>query len=78
LNGYFGYHQISIIPEDIYKKTFVIDWGLFIWRVMPFGVKNGPPTFQKIMTKVFKEYMDNVMKIFLEDFTTYSDMKIHL
>jgi hypothetical protein len=57
---------------------FVKDWGVFIWRVMPFGVKNGPPTFQRIMTKAFKKYMDNFMKIFLEDFTTYSDMKIHL
>jgi hypothetical protein len=36
---------------------------------MWFGVKNGPPTYQKVVTKAFKEYLDNFMKIFLDDFT---------
>jgi hypothetical protein len=45
---------------------------------MPFGVKNEPPTYQKAMTKTFKEYLDNFMKIFLDDFTMYSDMESHL
>jgi hypothetical protein len=46
--------------------------------VIPFGVNNGPPTFQKDMTKTFKEYLDVFMKIFLDDFTIYNDMEIHL
>jgi hypothetical protein len=45
LDGYSRYHQISIIPKNIYKATFVIDRGVFIWKVMSFGVKNGPPTY---------------------------------
>jgi hypothetical protein len=45
LDGYSGYHQIFIVQEDKYKTTFVIDWGAFIWNVMPFRVKNGPPTY---------------------------------
>jgi len=45
LDGYLGYHQISIAFKDRYKRTFVIDWGAFVWMVMSFGVKNGPPTF---------------------------------
>jgi len=45
---------------------------------MSFGVKNGPPTYQKAMTKIFKEYLDNFMKIFLNDFIMYSDMESHL
>jgi hypothetical protein len=47
LDGYSGYHQIFIAFEDRYKTTLVIDYGAFVWMVMPFGVKNGPPTFQK-------------------------------
>jgi hypothetical protein len=38
LNGYSGYHQISIVLEDRYKTAFVTDWGAFIWRLMSFGV----------------------------------------
>jgi hypothetical protein len=45
LNGYLGYHQILITPKDRYKTTFVIDWGAFIWKLMSFGVKIGPPTY---------------------------------
>ncbi len=55
LDGYLGYHQIYIAFKDRYKKTFVIDWGTFVWMVMPFGVKNGPPTFQKVVCRAFKE-----------------------
>jgi hypothetical protein len=78
LNGYSGYHQISIALEDRYKTTFVTDWGAFIWKVMPFGVKNGPPTYQRVVTKTFREYLDSFMKIILHDFIVYNDMESHL
>jgi hypothetical protein len=43
-----------------------------------FGVKNAPPTYQKVVTKAFREYIDLFMKIFLENFIIFSDMSIHL
>ncbi len=55
-----------------------MDWGAFIWTLMPFGVKIGPLTYQKIVTKTFKYYLENFMKIFLDDFIVYSDMESHL
>jgi hypothetical protein len=36
---------------------------------MSFGAKNGPPTYQRVVTKTFKDYLDNFMKIFLDNFT---------
>jgi len=45
---------------------------------MPFGVKNGPPTFQRAINKAFINYLDQFMKIFLDDFIIYSDMENHL
>jgi hypothetical protein len=44
---------------------------------MPFGMKNGPPTYQRVVSKAFKDYLDKFMKIILDDFTMYSDMDIH-
>jgi hypothetical protein len=38
LDGYSRYHQISIAMEDIYKTTFVTNWGAFVWKVMPFEI----------------------------------------
>jgi hypothetical protein len=47
--------------------------------VVPFGVKNGPPTLQRIINKAVKKYsLDQFMKIFLDDSTIYSDMESHL
>jgi hypothetical protein len=46
--------------------------------VIPFGVKNGPPTFQRTINKAFRNYLDQFMKIFLDDFIVYSDMENHL
>jgi hypothetical protein len=43
-----------------------------------FGIKNGPLTYQRIIIKAFKEYLDNFMKIFLDDFIVYNDMDNHL
>jgi hypothetical protein len=45
---------------------------------MPFGVKNGPPTYQKVVTKALREYLDSFMKISLDDFMVYSDTESHL
>jgi hypothetical protein len=45
---------------------------------MPFGVKNEPPTYQRVGTKAFCEYIDVFMKIFLDDFIIFNDRSIHL
>ena len=45
LNGYFGYNQISVAPEDQEKTTFTCPFGTFSFRRMPFGLCNDPCTF---------------------------------
>jgi hypothetical protein len=72
LDGYLGYHEISIAPKDRYKTTFVTNWGVFIWKVMLFGIENEPST------KTFKEDLDSFMKMFLDYFIVYNDMDNHL
>ncbi len=49
-----------------------------MWVMMPFGVRNGSPTYQKVVTKVFCEYINIFMKIFLNDFTIFNDILIDL
>ncbi len=51
--------------------------GAFTWVGMLFGVKNGLPTYQMVVSRIFKDYLDKFMKIFLNDFTMYSDMDIN-
>jgi hypothetical protein len=58
--------------------AFVTNWGAFVWVVMPFGVKNGPPTYQRVVTKAFREYINLFMKKQLDDFIVFSDLSTHL
>ena len=45
LDGYSGYNQIPIAPEDQDKTTFTCPFGTFAYRRMPFGLCNAPITF---------------------------------
>jgi hypothetical protein len=46
LDGYSGYNQIIINPEDQEKTTFTCLFGTYAYRKMPFGLCNAPTTFQ--------------------------------
>jgi hypothetical protein len=41
---------------------------------MSFGVKNGPPTYQRVVTKTFKEYLKSFLKIFLDDMKIFLNL----
>jgi hypothetical protein len=45
---------------------------------MPFGVKNQPPIFQRVVSRAFRNYLDKFMKIILDDFIVHNDIYIHL
>nr|GEW33207.1 DNA-directed DNA polymerase [Tanacetum cinerariifolium] len=47
LDGFSGYFQIPIDPQDQEKTTFTCPYGTFAYRRMPFGLCNAPGTFQR-------------------------------
>ena len=71
LDGYSGYNQIAITPEDQEKTTFTCPYGTFSFRRMPFGLCNAPATFQRCMMSMFSDLVEEVMEIFMDDFTVY-------
>ena len=62
LDGYSGYNQ---------KTTFTCPYGTFAFRRMPFGLCNAPATFQRCMMSMFSDLVEEVMEIFMDDFTVY-------
>ena len=53
LDGYSGYNQIAIHPDDQEKTTFTCPYGIFIFRRMSFGLYNAPGTFQRCTMTIF-------------------------
>ena len=77
LNGYSGYNQISIAPEDKEKTTFTCPYGTFAFRRMPFGLCNAPATFQRCVMSMFSDLVEEAMEIFMDDFSVYGSSFEH-
>ena len=73
LDGFSGYNQIAIAPEDQEKTTFTCPFGIFAYRRMPFSLCNAPTTFQRCMVSIFSDYVENIIEVFMDDFSVYGD-----
>jgi hypothetical protein len=67
-----GYHQLRIRPEDIPKMAFTCKYGLYEYTVMSFGLTNAPAFFMHLRNKVFMDYLDTFVVIFIDDILVYS------
>ncbi|MCO5572368.1 hypothetical protein L7F22_026121 [Adiantum nelumboides] len=76
-DGYSGYYQICIVEEDKHKTTLITPWGCFAFRVMPFGLTNAPSTFTRFTSLIFQPFFGKSIRVFLDDFCTYSDRALH-
>jgi hypothetical protein len=61
------YHQLKFQECDIPKTAFISRYGLYEFTVMSFGLTNAPAYFMYMMNKVFMEYLDNFVAVFIDD-----------
>ncbi|XP_019251030.1 PREDICTED: uncharacterized protein LOC109229944, partial [Nicotiana attenuata] len=73
LDGYSGYNQILIAPEDQEKTTFTCPYGTFAFSRMPFGLCNAPATFQQCMMTIFTDMVEDFLEVFMDDFSVVGD-----
>ncbi|CAL2240362.1 unnamed protein product [Prunus armeniaca] len=71
LDGYSGYNQIPIAPEDQEKTTFTCPFGTFSYRRMPFGLCNAPATFQRCMMSIFSDMVERFIEVFMDNFSIF-------
>jgi hypothetical protein len=67
-----GYHQLKIRASDIPKIAFITIYGLYEYTVMSFGLTNPPSYVMYLMNKVFMEYLDKFVVVFINDILIYS------
>jgi len=67
-----GYWQVAMDEKDIEKTAFVTKYGLFEFTVMPFGLTNAPPTFQRLMDKVFRDLKNTCVAVYMDDVNIHS------
>jgi hypothetical protein len=63
---------MKIRPSDIPKTTFSTPYGLYEFMVISFGLTNAPSYFMNLMNKVFMEYLDRFVVVFIDDILIYS------
>ncbi|CAM8999789.1 unnamed protein product [Rhodiola kirilowii] len=73
LDGFSGYNQIPIAPEDQEKTTFTCPFGTFAFRRMSFGLCNASGTFQRVVTSIFSDMIGEFIEVFMDDFTIYGN-----
>lgn len=67
-----GFHQVEIEENDIKKTAFSTDSGHYEFTRMPFGLKNAPATFQRLMNSVLSEYLGSICLVYLDDIIIFS------
>ena len=67
-----GYHQLKIREQDIPKTAFTTRYGLYEYTVMSFGLTNAPAYFMNLINKVFMEFLDKFVVVFIDDILVYS------
>lgn len=67
-----GFHQIEMHRDSIPKTAFTVEHGHYEYVRMPFGLKNAPATFQRVMDNILKELQNKICLVYMDDIIIFS------
>lgn len=67
MDGFSGYNQILMAEEDKLKTSFTTEWGIYCYRVMPFGLKNAGATYQRMATTLLHDMIHKEVEVYVDD-----------
>ncbi|KAF0728980.1 hypothetical protein Ae201684P_003563 [Aphanomyces euteiches] len=68
-----GYWNVRMEEDSIPKTAFTCKFGLYEWLVMPFGLCNAVPQFERLMEHVLRDQIWRSCLVYLDDVIVYSD-----
>jgi len=68
-----AFHRVRMDPASEELTTFRTRYGQYKCKVLPFGLTNGPATYQRYMNDVLFEYLDDFCTAYLDDIIIYSE-----
>ena len=72
LDAFQGYHQIALALEDQEKTAFISLDANYHYTVMPFGLKNARATYQRMMTRMFRDKIGCMVEVYIDDMVVKS------
>ena len=72
LDALSGFTQLELAEEDIEKTAFRTHRGLFQFKCLPFGLRNGPSIFQRVMQGILAPYLWIFCLVYIDDIVIYS------
>jgi len=72
LDGFSGYNQITVHPDDQEKTVFTMPWGMFMYAKMSFGLMNAGAAFQRAVDIAFAKEKDKILVLYVDDITVFS------
>ena len=67
MDTFSGYNKIKMAKEDQEKTAFITSQWLYYYNVMPFGLKNVGPTYQRLVNKMFSNQIGRNMEVYVDD-----------
>jgi hypothetical protein len=67
MDAFSGYNQIQMAEVDQEKTSFIINRGLYCYKVMPFGLKNTGASYQRLVNKMFEKQMGRNVEVYVDD-----------
>ena len=67
MDGFFEYNQIKMALKDMTKTTFTIEWGIYCYIVMLFGLKNAGVTYQRMTITLLHDMIHNEVEVYVDN-----------